>query len=174
MTIPRAARSEWFAEFRSDLAALLDDAVIDASVDYGRPLELPPRHGVRYHAFTDASAGRHDAFTICIGHAEKDHFIADVIRAVKAPLDPATVTMEFAALARAYRCKRVTGDNFSGEWVAQAFRDAGLTYATSSLPKSGLYLEAVPWFNQGKVCLPDHAALLRELRLLERRDASER
>ena len=166
---PEAAAAEWRAEFRSDLASLLDDAVIDASIDYGRPLELPPRHGMTYHAFTDASAGRHDAFTLCIGHVEKDRFICDATRVTRAPFDPGSVAAEYAALAKAYGCRKIVGDAYAGEWVAGAFKDAGLTYETSPLPKSGLYLEALPWFNQGKVRIPDMGPLTRELRLLERR-----
>ena len=38
---PEVARSEWGAEFRSDISALLDDQVIDDAVDHARPLELP-------------------------------------------------------------------------------------------------------------------------------------
>ena len=58
---PESARSEWGAEFRSDIASLFDDQIIDDAVDHARPLELPPRGGRRYYAFTDATAGRHEA-----------------------------------------------------------------------------------------------------------------
>jgi hypothetical protein len=51
-----------------DVSALFDEQVIEDAVGHARPLELPPRSGRRYFAFTDSSAGRHDAFTICIGH----------------------------------------------------------------------------------------------------------
>jgi hypothetical protein len=37
---PEAARSEWGAEFRSDLSALLDDAVIDAAIVHSRPIGI--------------------------------------------------------------------------------------------------------------------------------------
>ena len=53
---PTAASSEWDAEFRSDIASLFDDQLIDAAVEHGRPLELPPVHtlfGSIYKAFTD-------------------------------------------------------------------------------------------------------------------------
>ena len=40
---PEGGRSEWVAEFRADVSALLDDQVIDDAVDYARPLELPRR-----------------------------------------------------------------------------------------------------------------------------------
>ena len=41
---PEAAESEWGGGFRSDIAAFLDDGVIDDAVDHARPLELPPRY----------------------------------------------------------------------------------------------------------------------------------
>jgi hypothetical protein len=149
-----AAHSEWNAEFRSDISALFDDAVIEDAVAHGRPLELPPRLGIhKYHAFTDASAGRNDAFTITIGHTEgkKDeaHWICDIVRGRPAPFDPRTVAQEYAALAHAYGVTKIIGDNFAGEWVAAAFRDAGTIYETCPLNKSGLYLEALPYFNRG-------------------------
>ncbi len=168
---PEAALAEWDAEFRSDLAALLDDAVIDAAIEHGRPLELPPRAGVTYLAFTDASAGRHDSFTLGIGHVEDERFVADVIRGRRAPFDPNDVANEFAALAKDYGCSTVTGDNFAGEWVSQAFKAAGMGYKRADLPKSGLYLEMLPHFMRGAVSIPDHPVLVRELRLLERRTA---
>jgi Terminase large subunit, T4likevirus-type, N-terminal len=40
---PTAARSEWDAQFRDDIAGFLDDALIEQAVDRDRPLELPPR-----------------------------------------------------------------------------------------------------------------------------------
>jgi hypothetical protein len=38
----------------------------------------------------------------------------------------------------------------------------------SDIPKSQIYRECIPLFTRGLVRLPDHAVLLRELRLLER------
>jgi hypothetical protein len=54
---PEAARAEWDAEFRGDLSAFPDDDLIDAAIESGRPLELPPRRDQTYIAFVDASAG---------------------------------------------------------------------------------------------------------------------
>jgi hypothetical protein len=167
---PESARSEWGAEFRSDVSSLFDDIVIDDAVQHGRPLELPPRGGRRYFAFTDASAGRHDAFTFCIGHCEgEEPWVADVLRGRSPPFDPRSVAQEYAALARDYDCPKIVGDNFAGEWVSAAFADAGVQYERCPLPKSALYLEALPAFNRGAVSIPDHPTLLRELRGLERR-----
>ncbi|HEY2707555.1 MAG TPA: hypothetical protein VGI95_05830 [Caulobacteraceae bacterium] len=168
---PTAARSEWLAEFREDISSLLTDAAIDEAVDRNRPLELPPCSGVAHSAFVDASAGRHDAFTICIGHKDGDGFVADVIRGKRAPFNPSVVAGEFAQLARSFGCGEVVGDNFAGEWVAQAFRAAGVEYRRSDMPKSGLYLEGVSVFMRGAVSIPNLPPLIRELRLLERRTA---
>jgi hypothetical protein len=162
------ATSEWEATFRSDLAAFLDDTTIEAAVDYGRPLELPPRTGTRYYAFCDPSGGRHDAFTLCIGHRESELFVADVIRGKRPPFDPHQVVKDYAALAREYRCSSVHGDRYSAEWVTTSFKAAGISYKPSEKSKSDLYLESLPIFTRSDVSIPDFAPLLRELRLLER------
>jgi hypothetical protein len=172
---PTAAASEWDAEFRTDISALLTDDVIDRAVDQNRPMEFGPRRDRKYFCFVDASGGMHDAFTCCVGHVEGDGddsvFVADVVRGRPAPFDPASMAREYADLARRYGCSEVTGDAYAGEWTAAAFRDAGIAYVKSDLAKSGLYLESLPMFAQGRVSLPNHEKLLRELRLLERRTA---
>ncbi len=53
---PEGGVSEWEAEFRTDIAAFLADADIDACVDHDRPSELPPRSGIVYQAFVDPAA----------------------------------------------------------------------------------------------------------------------
>jgi hypothetical protein len=164
---PEGARSEWEATFRSDLAAFLDEATIEAAVDRDRPLELPPR-AHQYSAFIDPSGGRHDAFTICIGHEEGESFVADVVRGTKPPFDPQEVVKSYAALLKDYGITEVTGDGYSESWVETAFQDAGIAYERSELKKSQLYLESLPLFTRGAISIPDHQQLLRELRLLER------
>jgi hypothetical protein len=166
---PEAARAEWDAEFRSDLAAFLDDRTIDAAIDYGRPLELPPHQGFTYYAFSDSSGGRHDAFTLAIGHKEGDRCVCDVIRGTHPPFDPQNVVVEYATLLKDYGIDRIGGDNYSAAWVEAAWSDNGIKYERSEVNKSALYLEALPLFMRGAVSIPDHARLVRELRLLERR-----
>jgi hypothetical protein len=170
---PASAKSEWDAEFRTDLSSLLADDVIDRAIDHDRPPELHPLAGIRYKGFVDASAGRHDAFTLCIGHAtgqgDDQRFVADVVRGMSPPFDPRSVAVEFAELARAYGINELVGDAFAGLWVENAFRDAGISYHKSELPKSALYLEGLSTFNRGRVALPDDPKLIRELRTLERR-----
>jgi hypothetical protein len=168
---PTAAEAEWDAQFRTDIGAFLDDALIDRAVEHGRPLELPPRENIVYHCFTDMSGGGADASTICICHRDGERIIADVVRGRRGPHDPAAVAAEYAALAKQHRCSTITGDNYAKEWVAGAYRAAGLEYRRSPLVRSDLYLEGAVLFARGLVSIPDQAQLLRELRLLERRTA---
>jgi hypothetical protein len=165
---PEGARSEWEATFRSDLAAFLDEQIVEAVVDRGRPPELPPRSNVRYFAFADPSGGRHDTYALCIGHCEGELIVVDVVRGTKPPFDPHEVTRDFAALVKEYRVREVRGDRYSAEWVTTAFKAAGITYKPSDKSKSDLYLEALPLFTRRAVAIPDHPQLIRELRLLER------
>ena len=171
---PQGAVSEWDAEFRSDISTFLSDELIEASINYGRPLELPPQSGVTYKAFVDASAGRGDAYTVAIGHRDKGRLIIDCVRGVHVPFgqhsfDPMQATKQFADLCKEYRIGTAIGDNFAGSWVSEAWRKQLISYIKSELTKSEIYLEVLPLFTRGLVSLPDHARLLKELRLLERR-----
>lgn len=172
-TDPEGSVAEWEGNFREDLSGLLSDALIDAAIDLSRPLELPRRSGNQYHAFLDSSGGRHDHYTLCIAHREDEEtngkFVADLITGRKPPFDPHVVTQEFVGIAKAYGCNQITGDAYSGEWLAKSVEEAGARYVTADLPKSALYLEALPLFSRNAVNLPNHPILVRELRLLERR-----
>jgi hypothetical protein len=169
---PEAAESEWLGAFRSDIAAFLDDQLIEAAIDYGRPLELPPRRDkYRYTAFTDPSGGRHDHFAIAVAHEEKEgeRLIIDAVRGARPPFNPQATVAEFALLLKDYGVDKVTGDNYSAAWSEQSFKDCGIKYVRSELPKSQLYLETLPLWTRGLVSIPNHERLVRELRLLERR-----
>lgn len=164
---PEAAESEWGGGFRSDIDAFLSDDVIERAIDHARPLELPPRN-LRYTAFADPSGGRHDAFTLCIGHKEGESFVADVVRGTRAPFDPVEVARSYATLLKDYRLSKAFGDGYSAEWAVSAFKDCGIKYERADKNKSTLYLEALPLFTRGAIRIPDLPVLTRELRLLER------
>jgi hypothetical protein len=166
---PEAAVAEWDAQFRSDIAQFLSEDLIELAIDRSRPPELPPMTGVTYHCFVDASGGRHDHYTACVGHKDRaGRFVCDVLRGYQPPFDPKAVTAEISALAKEYSCIRVVGDSYSGDWIVSAFKECGVVYERSPKSKSELYLEGLPTFSRGLVSLPDHRRLSRELRLLER------
>jgi hypothetical protein len=166
---PGGHASEWLAEFRSDLSAFLDEASIEQCIDYSRPLELPPRSGVFYRAFVDAAGGTGgDSYTISVAHKEKDNrIIVDLVRGTKGRFNPVEVTEAYASLLREYRVRSVKGDRYGAEWVKSAWSKAGVRYVASELPKSEIYLECQPVFVRGLASLPNHAVLLRDVRLVE-------
>jgi hypothetical protein len=168
---PTAAGAEWDAQFRSDIGAFLDDDLIEAAIDHSRPLELSPVAGKVYRAFTDASGGavNGDSYTLAIGHLEGNVHVVDALRGTTGKFDPQAVTRDYAELCTIYRINRIMGDNYAREWVAGAWRDARKQYVQSPRTKSELYLESLPIFTRGLVRFADHAKLVRELRLLERR-----
>lgn len=167
---PVNASAEYLAQFRSDVGSFLDSDLIERAVEPGRP-ERAPVEAVHYWAFTDPSGGSHDSFTLAIGHREGERLVLDVLRGITPPFDPSAVVKELCALLKSYRCDRVTGDHYAGEWVVEAFSKEGVTYRHSERNKSELYLEALPLFAQGCVELLDLPRLTMELMQLERRTA---
>lgn len=168
---PEAYRSEVMGEFRAGLSALFEPDAIDACVVPGRR-ELAPVAGVTYSAFVDPSGGRSDAFTLAIGHRSSDVTVPDVARAWPAPFNPSSVVAECTALLKSYGVHAVLGDRYAGEWPREQFRSHGIAYDLADRPKSDLYLALLASVNSRSIELPDEPALLRELRMLERRRGS--
>jgi hypothetical protein len=165
---PAAAVAEWDAIFRDDISSFLIDADVDGAIDHDRPSELPPQENIVYRAFCDMSGGGSDASTLNILHRDGDRYVSDVARGWRGPHNPHQAAAEFAALAKSYRIRTIWGDNYAKEWVAGTYRELGLEYRKSPLPKSDLYLEALVQFRRGLVRIPPDPILVRELRLLER------
>jgi hypothetical protein len=167
---PEAGKSEWEAQFRSDLVGFLDDAIIDIAVDHARPLELPPQSGKFYRAFVDVAGGTvgGDAYCIGVAHREDGRFVVDLVRGRAGPFEPQEVTEQYAALCKEYRIGSVTGDAYAAQWVKNAWQKCGMHYITSEIPASQIYLESLPLWTRGLAVIPNHPTLLRELRMLER------
>jgi hypothetical protein len=135
--------------------------------------EIPFTTGVRYVAFTDPAGGTGgDSFTLAIAHAEHNgRVVLDVIREVRPPLSPETVTEDFAGTIKNYRLKTVHGDHYAGAWPRERFSSNGVHYDTSERTKSELYLEALPLFTTGRVELLDNDRLIKQFGALERKTA---
>lgn len=170
---PEMARSEWLAEFRSDLESFLPIEAIEAVIVQGR-FELPPLLGAgrSYRAFVDPSGGRRDAATLAITHKEGERIILDVARAWKAPHEPAAVVWEMAGVLKSYGLGRVVGDRYAGAWPEQEFLKYSIRYEASEKDKSALYLAFLPMVLSGQVELLDLKHLKSELAGLERRARS--
>src|SRR5262249_31784479 len=136
----QSALSEYMGEFRDDIAAYLPREVIEQLVVKGRT-ELLYERGREYFAFADVSGGRGDDAALAIAHREKRTVVLDVLRRYKPPFDPRYVVKMMCDELRNFRLRRCTGDAFGADFVSRAFRDNGIFYEKSELPKSGLYLE---------------------------------
>jgi hypothetical protein len=82
------------------------------------------------------------------------------VRGTTGKFNPHEVTRQYAALCKEYHIAEVVGDAYAREWVAGTWRETGIAYRRSDLPKSEIYLECVPLFTRGLVRLPDHPKLL--------------
>jgi len=167
---PAAAAAEYLGEFRTDVEAFIDRAVVEAAVVPGRH-ELPMVPEVHYYGFVDPSGGSQDSMTLGIAHREGDCCVLDCIREVRPPFSPQTVVADFAATLRAYGLYRVTGDRWGGEFVREQFREQGIDYAISERPKSDIYKELLPLMNSRRVELLESRTLVSQLCGLERRTA---
>jgi hypothetical protein len=156
---PALYRAEYLSEWRDDLSTFISRDLLEASVDVG-VLVRPPVDGVLYFAFTDASGGVDDSFTLGIAH----HLFER-----RPPFDPYAVTAEVVALLKTYRCTVVVGDNYAAKWVSGAFVKAGAMYRKSNLDRSAIYLSVLPLFASGRARLIDNPRLISQFAGLERR-----
>ena len=168
---PAAARAEYLAEWRDDVAAFLDRAVVESAVDAG-VLVRPPVPGVSYRAFADPSGGSSDSFTLGIVHAEGDVAVLDCLYERKPPFNPSAVCAEIAAMLRSYRLTSVVGDKYAAGWVIEAFAKVGITYRHSDRDRSAIYGDALPLFTSGRARLLDNPKLVAQFASLERRTST--
>jgi hypothetical protein len=160
------ASGEYLAQFRTDIASLIEPALIEDAAR-PKPLELPPCEGVSYLAFVDPSGGGADGFSLSIAHTEKDHVVIDLVRERHG--SPALIAEEYAALLKRYRVKTISGDRYAGRWPRDEFQKHGITYQPSEQDRSGLYLEMLARLNSGQVELPPMPKLHHQMMALERR-----
>ena len=149
---PAAASAEWLAEFRDDIAGWVSRELIEDSVDRDVVVR-PPRAGVQYQSFIDASGGMRDSFTCGIAHSENATVILDCLHEIRAPFNPDTATAEVAALLKTYSCHKTTGDKYAAQWVVAAFAKCGINYQHSERDRSAIYLDAMPLFTTGRARL---------------------
>lgn len=166
------ARAEYLSEFRGDISAYVDDALVDAAIPPGI-MALTRAPGVQYYGFADPSGGGNtgsDAFSLGIAHQERDgRVVLDKLVWTDPPFVPEAVCERYAETLSAYGVQTVHGDKWAGEWPSSMLRKFGVLYVAATKPKSDIYLEALPLFASKRIQLLDHQRLGTELRLLERK-----
>jgi hypothetical protein len=168
---PEAARAEYGAEFRDDLADFVTREIVDACTAWGRS-ELPPEPGVTYAAFCDPSGGANDAMTLAVAHLRDGAVcVLDSVLEVRPPFDPERAVAECAAVLRRFGVTRVVGDRYASEWPKARFREHGIVFEQSARPKSDIYHDLLPLLNARRIELLEHPRLSAQLVGLERRTA---
>ena len=165
---PASAAAEYGAEFRTDVEAFVSREAVMACIEPG-VRERPSERQWQYVAFVDPSGGSSDSMTCAIAHKEGKTVRLDLVREVKPPFSPETVVEEFSDILRRYRCIRVTGDRYGGEWCREQFRKRNIIYDLAEKPKSDIYRDFLPLVNSGAVDLLDDAKLINQIVGLERR-----
>jgi len=167
----QAAKSEYGGEFRQDIVIWLPAEVIQSVVKKGRK-ELLPRLNMQHRAFVDVSGGRSDSSAIGISHLQDKKTVIDYLHEYKAPHNPYKVIEMMAETLNKFKAHRVIGDNYSAQFVADAFKSQGFYYEKSKLNKSQLYLELIPTICSNGIELLDDETSIRQLASLERRTRS--
>jgi hypothetical protein len=167
---PANAAAEYGANFRSDIAAFIDLAVLEACTADGL-FELPPVSGTAYLAFCDPSGGSSDSMTLAIAHHEDGVAVLDCIREVRAPFQPEAVVADFCGTLASYGVAKVTGDRYAGEWPREQFKKRNVDYVPSERVKSDIYRDCLPLLNSRTCQLLDIRRLISQLHGLERKTA---
>src|SRR5262249_54966492 len=100
---PAAARAEWHAEFRDDVAGWASRELVESAVERGVTVR-PPRQGIFYHSFCDASGGVRDSFTMAVAHAEGSVAVLDCVVEIRPPFNPDVATSQVAQTLKVYQC----------------------------------------------------------------------
>lgn len=167
----QAAKSEYMGEFRDDVCAYLPIEVIKTCVIKNRFELLPYRHN-KYFAFCDVSGGRNDAASIAIAHKKDRIVVIDFQKLYKPPHSPYQIIGSMCEELRRFGLHCVTGDNYSADFVVDAFKSNGIRYTKSDLSKSGLYLELLPRICSKEIELLDDDISINQLASLERKTRS--
>jgi hypothetical protein len=168
---PEAARAEYGAEFRDDLADFVTRETVDAVTCWGRT-ELPPCPDITYSAFVDPSGGVNDAMTLSVAHLSGGAIcVLDAVLEIRPPFDPEVAVAACTDVLRRFGITRVVGDRYAGEWPKARFAEHGIAFEQSARPKSDLYCDLLPLLNAKRVELLDNPRLAAQLVGLERRTA---
>ena len=165
---PEAARSEWHAQFRDDIAGFIDRETVEGAMR-SSPLESPYDRQNRYAAFADPAGGGADEFTLSIGHVENKTTVIDCLRAQRGT--PADIVAEYADILTAYGIRKVWLDRYAGSWPSDEFARHGIEAEQAKDARTGLYIDTLAALNSDRVELPPDNRMLQQFVGLERRKA---
>jgi hypothetical protein len=168
---PEAGAAEYLAEWRSDLSDFLSRDLVESCVDQGVTVR-PPRAGVEYHMFCDASGGKGDSFCSCVAHAEENVIVVDALHETRSPFNAVNAVRATAALAKQYRVSAIQGDDFAAGVLSSMVAETGIRYERVKRDHSATYIEAAVLFTSGRAKLVENARMVHQFSQLERRAVS--
>jgi hypothetical protein len=168
---PQRYNAEYNSIWRDDLSSFIDRGLLDCAVDKG-VMVRPPQSWINYFAGCDSSGGRNDSFTAALAHREGEEIILDCVYERRPPLNPGAVVKEISGLLKDYRCTRIVGDRYGGNWPIEAFGKHGVEYLQSERDRSALYSDCLPLFTTGRVRLVECEKVITQFANLERRTFS--
>ena len=157
---PAKFAAEYLSEWRDDLSAFIDRALIEAATDTGVVVRPPQQR--HYFSFVDASGGRGDAFTAAIAHAEGQTAVLDCLIEIRSPFDPDIATRDIAAVLKSYGLRKTIADHYAAGWTVSAFARNGIKLEHSERNRSEIYLDCLPLFTAGRVKLIDNTRLAQQ------------
>jgi hypothetical protein len=171
---PIAFAREYLAELTSgDTTSFLPGPDIEMAVREWR--ELAPDATSFYVGALDASGlSGGDIFSFGIASSGDEGMIVSVLRGWKRT-PAAEVCDEISALCKQFRISAVEGDQYSHTFLAELLRQRGislhqLTFTQQS--KAEIYFDLKYRLSQGKIALPNHAEMVRQLRALQSQRSS--
>ena len=142
---------------------------LTASKEWPRRGLKPPRKNPQQNRAQ--SGGARDSFGLAVAHRDGGGVVVDCVRETRPPFLPEAVIAEYAAVLKSYRCSKVVGDRYGGEFPREQFQKRGVRYEVSAKVKSELYVDFLPLLNSGSVLLPRSDRLVSQLASLERTTA---
>src|SRR5262249_41549960 len=141
--IPYGQEVNGSPKWRDAESAFLSLDLIKSGVEDGVIVRQPEARP--YFGFVDAAGGAgSDSFTAAITHRHSTNIILDAVYEKQPPFSPQSTTEEIAAFFKQYRISRITGDRYAGDWPASEFRRHGISYESSKLSRSEIYVETIP------------------------------
>ena len=132
--------------------------IVEAAILPG-VFEIPHIPGNDYVAFTDPSGGSSDSFTLAIATSrpspdDEDAMIGELTACVSSSRhSPRQLVSEICKTLHSYDLDTVTGDRYGGGFPPERFKEHGVTYEVSELPKSQIYADSLPLLNAGRIPL---------------------
>lgn len=168
------ADAEYGANFRNDIAAFVDPAVVERCLHKDGLKQVPAKMGNYYWAFFNAAGGSGgDSATgaVCHQDARTRSIMIDAVFEAAPPFSPEQAISDCVTFFKPYGIRNIHLDRWGGDFPSEQFRKWGINCTPCEKPKSDLYKEFLPLLNSEQVILINHPKMLQQLCALERRTA---